>query len=207
MLEAALLALAAQAMQVEAVPKRLPPVDRCRDADFIEFRSELRSAIARKDEDALLGLLAEDVLVDFGGGQGRLAFAEAWEIGAEADSRVWEELKQALEYGCAPAGDALVSPSFVAQAPPGIDAFETVIAIPLTRLKTEKSNFAPGLANLDWHVASVTDDSDADWLGVTLADGRRGYVRRNQVIQLLDYRLTFEKRDGKWAIAAFVAGD
>lgn len=205
MLGAPILALAALAMQAEAEPKRLPPVDRCREAGFTDFRAQLRSVIAAKDEDKLLAMLADDVRTDIGGARGRAAFAAAWALDLREESRVWDELRKALAFGCTAYGAALVSPPFVAQIPAGLNPFDTVIAIPLTRLRTAKSNFAPGLGNLDWHIATVTDPSDPLWIGVSLLDGRRGYIRRNQVISLIERKLTFEKRDGQWVIAGFLA--
>jgi len=59
----------------------------------------------------------------------------------------------------------------------------------------------------DWHLAKVTDDRAATWLGVELLDGLKGFVHRDQTVNPLGYRAVFEKRGGKWTITAFIAGD
>ena len=74
----ALLLFAAVPAQA-AVPSKLPPVDRCTgDADFGKFRNRAQAAIAKEDRGGLLKLLAPDVLVNFGGENGRAAFARQW---------------------------------------------------------------------------------------------------------------------------------
>jgi hypothetical protein len=204
----AFLALAALLIQPESVPDSLPPVERCAsDASFADFRSQLSGVVSSKNERALLAMLAEDVTVDFGGGSGPAAFAENWQFEQAGESRVWNELSEALSFGCAPTGDYLVAPSFVAQFPAELDAFATVIAMPGTRLRASESDGAAELGNLDWHLATVASDDAGEWLGVRLVDGREGFVRRDQVVNPLDFRLVFQKREGKWLITAFVAGD
>jgi hypothetical protein len=42
---------------------------------------------------------------------------------------------------------------------------------------------------------------------VTLGNGRSGFVRREHVRSVIDYRATFEKVDGKWLMTTFLAGD
>ena len=128
-------------------------------------------------------------------------------LGRPLDGSNAAELKEALSRGCAQSGDVLVAPSFVADFPAQLDAFETVILPPGTELYSENSEASAGNGAPDWHLARVTDDSDEAWFEVKLIDGREGFVRRDQIVNPLDYRLVFEKRDGKWLITAFVAGD
>jgi hypothetical protein len=203
-----LIAFALLIAQPAPVPERLPPVEQCAgEPGFDEFRARLKDAVARKDEPALLSMLTDDVEVNFGGDIGPALFASNWKFDEAGESHVWAELKEALAQGCAPSGDALVAPSFVTRFPGQLDAFETVIIAPETPLQKAKAAGVPGRDVLDWHLAKVTDDLDETWIGVHLIDGRQGFVRRDQMINPLDYRLVFEKRDGKWMISAFVAGD
>jgi hypothetical protein len=207
--KAVVLALAALALAASATPTRLPPVEQC-DADpsFVQFRAELLSVIGRKDEKALMGLVADDVLVDFGGGNDKKAFAATWGFGRAQPSNLWEKLGEALRLGCAPAAEALVSPSLIAQFPDDLDGYETLVALPGTQLRTKPDDAAASVAVLDWDVLTVVDPVDlAPWSGVRLADGRKGFVRGDQVRSPIDYRAIFEKRGGKWLLTAFVAGD
>ena len=106
------------------------------------------------------------------------------------------------------AAEALVSPSLIAQFPDDLDAYETLVALPGTQLRAKPDDAAASVAVLDWDVLTVVDPVDlAPWSGVRLADGRKGFVRGDQVRSPIDYRAIFEKRGGKWLLTAFVAGD
>ena len=203
-----LLLLAALAMTGPDEATRLPPVEQCAaEPGFETFRSRLRQVVANKDEAGLLAMLSDDIEVNFGGDHGPRLFAANWKFDEPGDSRVWTELEEALRFGCTPTGDALIAPSFSAQFPDELDPFETVIAPPETRLRAAPADNARTLADLDWHLLSVSEWTDPAWIPAKLRDGRQGFVRRNQVINPLDYRLVFEKRAGEWMITAFVAGD
>lgn len=209
MAKAVALALAALLLAPPAAPARLPPVEQCGvDPSFAQFREGLLGVIERKDEKALMELVADDVMFDLGGGQGKKAFAVNWGLDDTQPSQLWEELREALDHGCAPAGDAFVSPSLIVQFPDDLDAFETLVALPGTRLRAAPDDHAEPIAALDWHVLTVVESVDvAPWSGVMLTDGRKGYVRGDQVRSPLDYRASFEKRSGTWLLVSFVAGD
>src|SRR5687768_4766271 len=113
-----LIVLAAVAIQPEAIPETLPPVETCAaEAGFDDFRAMLTKAVEAKDDRALLSLLSADVEVNFGGDRGPALFAANWKLNEPGDSHVWAELDEALAAGCTQTGDALVAPSFVAQFP------------------------------------------------------------------------------------------
>lgn len=203
-----LIALATLLAQPDAIPARLPPVEQCNaQAGFGEFRERLKGVVARKDERALLAMMSDDVEVNFGGDRGPALFAANWKFDEPRESFVWAELREALSQGCALSGDALVAPSFVAGFPEQLDAFETVIIAPGTQLRSARDHKSHGKGALNWHLARVTDELDETWIGVKLVDGRQGFVRYDETVNPLDYRLVFEKRGERWLITAFVAGD
>lgn len=192
----------------EPVPQRLPPVEQCSaEAGFDEFRTRLKNVVARRDEDALLAMLSDDVEVNFGGDVGPALFSANWKFPEPGQSHVWAELDEALSQGCARSGDALVAPSFVSQFPEQLDAFETLILPPAAQLRSAKTESSAASGPLDWHLARIVDGADDSWVEVKLVDGRPGFVRWKEAVRPLDYRLVFEKRDGGWRITAFVAGD
>jgi hypothetical protein len=203
-----LAAAAVSAFQPNEIPSRLPPVELCSaQPGFEEFRSRLNDVIARKDERALLTMLSDDVEVNFGGDRGPALFAANWKFDEAGESQVWTELEAAMKFGCSPTGDALIAPSFVPRFPDQLDAFETIIVQPGAQLRAARGEAAKSLGRLDWHLAKVTEDGEAVWLGIELLDGRKGFVRREQTVNPLGYRAVFEKRRGNWMITAFVAGD
>lgn len=104
---------------VEAAGPRHQPIDQCAaDRGFATFRAGLRKAIAAKDWPGFRASLADDVIVDFGGGAGKQAFAEAWDGGAPT-SRLWAKAKAALSLGCSRIGKTYEAPSFSRQ--PAVD--------------------------------------------------------------------------------------
>jgi hypothetical protein len=92
---------------------RAPPVDDCAsDPSFAEFRSELRRIVARRDAEALLSVVADDVHASLGGHVGRGDFIELWGLEKQPRrSKVWAELGQALRLGCSLKGGVPTVPS------------------------------------------------------------------------------------------------
>lgn len=195
---------------VAAAAARLPPVDQCAgDRSFVSFRSQLRAAVHRKDAGALLRMVADDVMVDFGGLTGRAGFARKWQLSGRSARRspLWPELDAVMRLGCARVDRARVMPALINQLEDG-QAFEQFIALPGVKLRRSPSDHSPVLTTLNFHLVTfVESDAPEGWLGVALSDGRRGYVRRNQIRAALDYRAQFEKIAGQWRMTSFVEGD
>ena len=192
-----------------AQPLRLPPRDECaRDASFAAFRSQLLAVIDRKDAKGLLALTAEDIAFSFGGGQGKPDFIQSWKLEGSQQSPIWKELAGALGLGCAVAPDYFAAPSMFADFPEDLDFFEHVVAVtPAAFAHAAPDILSERLLRLDHDILMVTDGGGGDWLGVKLADGRVAFVRREDVRSPIDYRAIFEKRDGRWLMTAFLAGD
>jgi hypothetical protein len=201
MLGGALLALAASV---------IPPVDQCKsDAGFVQFRNELRRAIDRRNADALLKLVADDVYASFGGYVGKADFIEMWKLAKDPkESLVWKELGEALELGCAIDGQARVAPSFDKQVDEKRDPFDTWIALPGAVLRETPSDSSRAIARLRWDILTLDKAvDDESWLLVKLDDGRSGYVRASKTRSVLGWRAAFEMRGGRWLMTSFVAGD
>jgi hypothetical protein len=194
-----------------AAPPLLPPVDTCAgDASLRAFRADLSQAVARKDKDRLLALVADDVLVDFGGGSGRADFARTWDLDRPETSLLWSELGEALRLGCVRDGAAAASPSLFRQLSDEADAFDKVVVTGANvRLMAAPGPDGQVVANLPlWAVLKVRDwDGSGDWTPVTLADGRQGYVPSTSVRSPIDRRAIFGKRTGGWRMTGFVVGD
>ena len=188
---------------------RRPPVDRCASVPgFAAFRTALRQAVERRDAAFIRSALVEDILVNFGGVSGREAFVEEWRLG-DIESPFWAELQAVLALGCAPIEQDLVAPSMIAQLDDKEDPTEAVIAIrPGTVLRARPDDAAEAVATLEWDVLSWRSETVVDgWVAMALADGREGYVRRDDTRSALDYRAYFRRIGGRWRITAFIAGD
>jgi hypothetical protein len=205
----AFLLLAAVPAQA-ALPRKLPPVDQCKgDAAFEKFRNQLGVAVAKKDRGALLALLAPDVLINFGGENGRAAFAKQWSFDPKAYGNVWDQLKTMIRLGCAPSEKARIIPSMTVQLEryDADDLYDFTVILPGAKLYKSVGVESPRPATTPWELARITSRA-ADWgTGVKLRDGREGYIADDHVYEPLGYRMVIEKRTGKWMITAFVAGD
>jgi hypothetical protein len=200
------------ALAAAATPARLPPVDQCsRDPGFKVFHSSLKQAVAKRDGPALMKLLAPDVLINFGGENGRAAFAKQWEVNS-AKSEVWKQLDAILPLGCVRVEQARVIPSLAGQFDYDEDAdvFELAVVVsPAAKLRKTSAANSDVMATLSWDVVRpIANEGEAQTqTKVRLNDGREGWLWTKEVRAPIDYRATMEKRKGKWMITAFVAGD
>ena len=192
-------------------PAKLPPVDQCSaEPGFGAFKETLKQAVERRDGDALLALLAPDVLVNFGGETGRDAFARQWDLKAGSPHELWQQLTDILALGCARTGSALIMPSLAAQFDSDDEGvFEKLIVVsPAAELRAQPAADSDRIQSLSWDVVTGLERRrEDDLVKVRLADGREGWIAGRLLRSPLDYRAVIEKRGGQWMITAFVAGD
>lgn len=211
---AALLAMSASAAAAQPMPTRMPPTDHCtQDRSFVAFRNALNAAIARRDAAFILSIAADDIEYSFGGDPpGRAGFARAWGLAHPRTSHLWRELGAALRLGCTrDEGDELWVPSMSLVGNEHLDVDYTILMVavaPGATLRAGPSEASRLIARLRWDIVTVEgDDGRSAWIRATLADGRRGYVRRSLFRSFGDYRAVFQKQHGRWRMTAFVAGD
>jgi hypothetical protein len=206
----ALLAALLAASPARALPPRLPPIDQCSsDASFVKFRKALEQAAARHDRVAFLAMLSPDVVVNFGGASGRDAFASEWSFDPSEYGNVWDLLETMLKMGCARSGGSRVIPSLLIQLEPFADEdlFDRRLLLPGARLFKEPGQQGSASETVPWSVARAINTGGDLWTGVRLVDGRDGWISDDELYEPLGYRMTIDKRKGKWIITAFVAGD
>jgi hypothetical protein len=205
------LALAALsfASPAQALPNSLPPVEQCgQDPGFAKFRGALKQAVQRKDRDALLRMLSPHVLVNFGGGTGPKALAEAWDFSPDSHG-IWDQLETMLQMGCARDGGARLIPSLILQLEPYADddLYDVRLSLPGAKLFKEPGVEASAIVVAPWTFVAATNTSGDLWTGVKLPDGSTGWISDDELYETIGYRLVIEKLRGKWMITAFVAGD
>ena len=196
-----------------AAPLRLPPVELCGgDAEFVQVREQLDKAVAARDVDGLIALMSEDVRSSFGGGVGREGFKQRWASAPQERTRLWDELGQAMQLGCAKAVDGQgreyrAMPAMFVTGD-GLDGFSTWVARPGAVLRAKPSVGAKAKMRLPaWTVLEEVEHDGGDWIEARTPKGSRGFISTAQARSLLDYRIVFGRRDGRWRITAFVAGD
>lgn len=195
----------------KGLPRTLPPVDQCKgDKSFTQFRSALKTIVAKKDHDAFVKLLAPDVIVNFGGAAGPAAFQEQWNFEERDDPEgIWSLLKTMLTLGCARDGGVRVIPSLTNQLGPYADDVtdEVAVILPGAKLYKETGVESGNPKIIPRTLAAVTSRAGDLVTGVRLPDGRNGFIADGELYEPLGYRMVVEKRRGNWTITAFVAGD
>lgn len=194
-----------------AQAQTLPPRDECsRDRALVDFRARLAGAVAQRDSEALLALVAPDVHINFGGTRSKRAFVREWKLDRPGPSKIWAELDKLLALGCAlDKGEASI-PYLFARLPDDRDPFETFVPVkPGVNLRAAPSLGARVVKLLNWDILTSTDGySEAKtWFRVRTDAGVEGYVRADLLQSPAWYRAIIAKRHGRWTITAFIAGD
>jgi hypothetical protein len=190
----------------------LRPVDEAsRDPSFAAFRGRLLSVIAKRDADALLRVVAPDVLTSFGPESGIGAFRATWHP-ERNDSEVWPTLRRALELGGSFVGNEFCAPYVSSAFPDDLDGFTSAVVIsphaPLRASPRPQASVIAYLANEIVEVQPGSLDEGGGWVAVIrTAAPRRGYVARRYLRSPIDYRACFARGPNGWRMTSFVAGD
>jgi hypothetical protein len=196
-----LLAVPAFAQRRQLLPVNEPT----RDPALTRFVAELREAVSRRDEAALVKLLDPEVQSSFGGDEGIEEFRQWWKLD-QPGSKLWPLLERLLSMGGAWDGDSYVFPYLFAKFPEDLDAFEYgVITGQGVWLRAATSVASERLRQLNYELVRIQQQG-ADWWEVETLDHVRGFVSSRYVRSPIDYRLIIGKR-GQWRITALVAGD
>jgi hypothetical protein len=194
----------------------LLPVDQA-DESFRVFRDSTLAALARRDTTFLYGILAPDIRTSFGADGGIADFRSMWAMD-DPDTRVWSDLARVLRMGGAYSSDStFMAPYVYAVWPDSLDAFEFVtVTSPRAAVRSAPGTLADtnGTAShsilplADWRgMPETAAEPDTSWAGVVLPDGRTGWLRAEDVHSPVGWRAIFSRRDGRWTMDAFVAGD
>ena len=216
---AALVFGAALAISAQATGKvlRLAPMDEGpRDASFLKFRNDFKAVIVRKDAAALMKIVMPNIKNSFGGDDGAANFKKMWKP-ANPNSDIWPVLKLVIGMGGNFDSKTTFSAPYVFSAfPNDVDGFQAVAVTAPDAIMREKPNAGSAiLRKLDFDILTLTagarklqhEAGPGDWLEVSDANGKRGFVLQRDVRSPIDFRAGFEKRKGRWRITDLVAGD
>jgi hypothetical protein len=197
--------------------RKLYPVDEAaKDPAFFTFRARLIQAVQRRDATYLLSILSPKISNSFGGSEGVAEFKEMWKPEL-SQSKVWTELAKVLSLGGAFDKDGSFSAPYLHARWPETegDGFEVgVIVGENVRVRATPQITASVIQNLSFDIVDVPDWQTAkargekrNWVKIKLSDGQTGYVAEEFIRSPIDYRAVFEKKDGRWLMTAFIAGD
>lgn len=192
-----------------ALARVVPRDEANQRADFAEFREELRQAVARRDENAIMAIVHPDIKAGFDGSDGRDAFKEKYLQNPEED--FWKEFGVVLSMGGRFAGaNDFTAPYTFTDFPNDLDAFECMVVTGRdVLLRAVPRSTAPIVARLDHHVVQVFFDDTANgpWRRVETADRRVGYIASRYLRSPIDYRASFRFENGRWWLVMYLAGD
>ena len=207
-----LLLLGAALQLSQAEPLRAPPIDQCSgDPTFVEFREKLVGAIALKDAKSLRPLVDLEIKYSLGpeGDDGWSGFVRSWNLDRPAGSELWQELSEVLNLGCGDYNGVKFMPANLTNFGELDASFPPYWAVENgAAFRSQPDDTAPVVMMLDNHLLFELDGGAPDgWLYGRLSYGQSGYVRLSSVRSAMDYRATFELRDGQWVMTSFLAGD
>ncbi|MDQ4123810.1 MAG: SH3 domain-containing protein [Acidobacteriota bacterium] len=217
----ALLIFLAFAPQVAGQEKYVRFVDEAaKDKSFSDFRQKLLDAVKMRDAKFVLSILDPKIQNNFGGGAGIADFKKTWKIN-NRNSPFWDEMLTVLSNGgkfMDKERQTFGAPYLYAQPlPDNLDVFEyAAIFGENVNLRQQPNANSPIIATLSYNVVvpdfdrSIQDKSKVNeyhWVWVETLGGKKGYVAGQFVRSPIDYRAVFEKKNGKWKMTAFIAGD
>jgi len=195
------------------------PVDEAKkDASFFAFRSKLIEAAKKRDAKFVLSVVDRNIKNSFGGNDGIAEFKKAWKID-RPNSEFWIEFLRVINGGGSFIKDGsnklFFAPYTFNSFPENIDAFShSVIFGKNVSLRSKAERNSPIVANLSYNIVeiieSVKDIKDlgkTSWFEIKTLGGKKGFVKAEFVRSPIDYRAGFEKKNGKWKMTIFVAGD
>lgn len=204
--------------------RKVMPVDEGKsDASFSAFREKTLAAARRRDARYILSIVDANIRNTFGDSNGSAEFKKMWKL-ESAQSEFWDEFITVLEHGGAffkrpgaPKNRIFQAPYTFTEFPEDLDAIEhQCIFGNNVNLRSKPDPSAPVVATLSYNIVkvdfenSVKDENKEDkylWLKVETLGGKKGFVSAKYVRSPVDYRAVFEKRNGRWKLVVFVAGD
>ncbi len=196
-------------------------VDRGADKpDFARYRINLLKVIGRRDAQALKACLSPQIQYSFGLGKpGVAGFYSVWKP-AEAKSELWKKLAFVVGNGGSfDKQGEFTAPSWYANWPEGKDESEWGV-VAETSVKvyfepTESSKQLPEIGKCWVHLNyNGNTQMDSNFTGIDLPKSMQNpykvesaFVKADRVHHLLGYRASFARRQGRWEMTSFIAGD
>ena len=207
---------AARVPAVDSGAPKLPPRDES-DSSFREFRARVLEALARKDTTVLYSILAPDIRTSFGDDNGVAGFRRTWRMD-DPRTGVWSALTRVLRMGGRRTSDtSFVAPYVYAFWPDSLDAFSYVAVTDsgaVVRSQPAAGGSVVGTAShsilsfVEWSsMPEAPVPTDTTWAKVRLPNGTEAWLAATDVYSPVGWRAMFAKRNGRWLMIFFVAGD
>lgn len=173
-----------------------------------EFLASLGRAVEARDADALIAITSPDVELDFGGGSGTSTLRDRL---GDPDYKLWDELAAIEKLGCAANDDGSITlPWYFAQDMNLDDPYSAMLALgERVPVRAKASVDAEPIEFVAWDLVTLINDgyTEKPFLNVRTRAGREGWVAREDLRSIVDYRMLANRSENGWRINFFVAGD
>lgn len=186
------------------------------DPSFTHFSDSLISAVQKNDTMFVFSRVSEDVSNGFGGNVGIKEFKQMW---SGLNEPLRKEIVKALKLGakCDEPSDRVFVPHYWLTFPDSLDAFRYVYVlkngVPAYALPDTS---APIVETIDAGLIKIVSYDVSDkyaaagnpvWAGLESSTGDTLMVLAEFLRSPLDYRFWFEKKEGRWMLMGWAAGD
>jgi hypothetical protein len=186
------------------------PVDEARDPSLVAARDSILAIASRRDSAAFRKWVAPTIKFSFGDSRGGADGLFAHWHKYESMDRLWAVVNDVLTHGGKMRGaDSFVAPWTFLALPDSLDAFEYLVVRDSGAIMHAGPNAADaGVGTLSYDIVRMgTTYGDSLWRGISLPDGRTGFVETKHIRSPVEYRIGLRRFGARWMIDFFVAGD
>ncbi len=206
------------------------PVDEAgQDVDFYAFRARLIESVKAKDVEAVVARSCSDIHLGFDGSMGHDALRDFLTVpesqlsddykhlAPKMRAENWANLHKVLTLGGQfdESGEFWAPYTWTAKVPDSYDPYSTYFVIGSDVLMRDApSKTGTAVDSLNYNIVTVPwlgeeqNGENAEYLPVDRPGGKIGYVHRDYLRALVDYRANFSKREGgEWKMCMLLAGD
>jgi len=201
----------------------MPKDDAAADKEFSLFIQKFKKDVKDKKFESLKKSIAPDVLYEIESVDGLKGFIKTWKLDKNPKkSDFWFEMDRILSMGSAYYNDektAHAYPYLFVTFPTDYDSYE-YMAVTGKKVNVRKTPDAkaPVVETIDYEIVKpmhvepepkndIIGGIKGTWIMVKTGSGKEGYIFNQFLHSPLGYRAIFEKRDGRWMLTIFLAGD
>jgi hypothetical protein len=188
-------------------PKLLPRDEAANQPDFFTFRARLLTALAQRDEAAVLAAADPGIRLAFDDSVGIEILRKALR---DPQSTIWGDLATTLALGGTfESPTSFTAPYVTAAWSDDFDAFQCA-AVLGDRVRVRRTAAADSavVASVSYEIVQLLPEERTDAVvQVRLANGVRGFISAPFLRSAVDHRAIFDRKGGQWRMVAFVAGD
>lgn len=191
-----------------------------KDASFLAFRTKLIAAARRHDTKYILSILDKEIQNSRNGTDGIKEFKDEWKI-EKRGSPFWDEFLRVITGGgkFADSGEKkntfFIAPFDYLDLPDDLaGADRRVIFGNNVSLRAKPEMNARVVGKLSYNIVEVTetvmDKKETDkeaWYKIKTLGGKTGFVKAEFIRGQIEYRAGFVKKNGKWKMMYFYAGN